>query len=87
MKKTLTVLAAAAALAMAAVATAEAKTNITIDFGLGLGSAYDGGHGYRGHNIYADYEEDCGWEWRRIVKYKHGHRIVKTRKVYVCDSY
>jgi hypothetical protein len=83
MKKLIIALAAVTTLAAGASA-AQAKVNVDLYLG-GFG-----GHGY-GHGYYEPvdygYESDCHYVTKKKVTWKYGHKIVKYKKVLVCNSY
>jgi hypothetical protein len=85
MKKIIIALAAVTTLAAGASA-AQAKVNVDLYFG-GFGGH---GHGY-GHGYYEPvdygYESDCHYVTKKKVTWKYGHKIVKYKKILVCNSY
>ena len=84
MKKIIIALAAVTTLAAGASA-AQAKVNFDVYLG-GFG-----GHGYGyGHRYYEPIgydDQDCHFVTKKKVSWKYGHKIVKYKKVWICDSY
>jgi hypothetical protein len=83
MKKIIIALAAVTTLAAGASA-AQAKVNFDVYLG-GFGGH---GHGY-GHGYYEPigYDDECHYVTKKKVFWKHGHKVVKYKKVLVCNSY
>ena len=85
MKKIILATAAVAALA-AGTASAQAKVNVDLFIG-GFGGFHGGHHGYYAPVGYGyGYDEpECHYATKKIVKWKNGYKIVKFKKVLVCD--
>lgn len=88
LRKSLIALTAAAALSLGFAASAQAQTNLNIALNLGGFGYYDGGHGggYGGGYYDAGYDENCGWQMVKKVKWNWNHtkKIVKWKKQWVC---
>jgi hypothetical protein len=83
MKKIIIAAAAVAALA-AGTASAQAKVNLDLHIG-GFGGFHGGHHGYYEPTGYGYDEPECRYATKKIVKWKHGYKIVKFKRVLVCD--
>jgi hypothetical protein len=85
MKKIIIALTAVAALA-AGSAAAQAKVNIDLNIGLpGLHIGHGYVPAYEPVGYYGYDEPECHYATKKIVKWHKGYKIVKFKKVLVCD--
>lgn len=82
LKKILLAVSAASVLAVGISSAAEAKIHVNGFINLGLPGVYVGPT-YIDDDYYG-YDEDCGWQKVKIVKWKNGNKIVKYKKQWVC---
>jgi hypothetical protein len=80
------IIAAAAVAALAAGASA-AQAKVHLDLHIGVPGLYVGGYApsYEPVGYYGYDEPECHYATKKIVKWKNGYKIVKFKKVLVCD--
>ena len=77
---------AATAVAALAAGTASAQAKVNVDLYLGGFNGFHGGHHSYYEPVGYGYDEpECHYATKKIVKWKNGYKIVKFKRVLVCD--